>query len=264
MFCHDKSRLFQLAERHQAAWEEAEPFPHVVIDDFLPEPWARAALEAFPSPERMEAFTWQEYERKGALRPGVDGCPEALELTLNSFNSGSFVSFLEVLTGIHGLVGDPHFDGGGAHQTLDGGRLGVHVDFNFHKALGLYRRLNLIYFLNPDWQDEYGGHLELWDREVAKCQVRVAPIFNRAVLFETSDHSWHGHPDPMRLPPGVTRKSLALYFYASGQGEQELEFHWTRHRARPARAQPPRRSLRHWLRLLTPPIVDKLAQRLRR
>jgi hypothetical protein len=239
----------------------------VVIDDLLPEAWARAALEAFPPPERMERYTWQEYERKIAMRPDVPGCPETIELVLNSFNSSKFIAFLEVMTGMRGLVGDPHFEGAGCHQTLSGGRLGIHVDFNFHKGLGLYRRLNLILFLNPEWRDEWGGHLELWDREMTRCVRRVAPVFNRGVLFETSSHSWHGHPDPMKLPSGVTRKSLALYFYSTQHGNQRIEHHWTRHQERPGSADDARRgrrSVRYAARLFVPPIVDKLARQIGR
>jgi Rps23 Pro-64 3,4-dihydroxylase Tpa1-like proline 4-hydroxylase len=123
------------------------------------------------------------------------------------------MAFLEKLTGIAGLIPDPHLRGGGLHEIRQGGALGVHADFNFYKRLNLYRRLNLLIYLNANWAEEWGGHLELWDRTGKQCVQRVAPIFNRAVIFDTSNFSYHGHPHPLQCPPDRSRKSLALYYY---------------------------------------------------
>ena len=136
---------------------------------------------------------------------------------LYQLNSSVFVNFLEELTGVGGLIPDPHFEGGGLHQIERGGFLKIHADFNRHPKLNLDRRLNLLLYLNEDWKDDYGGHLELWDREVARCVKRIAPVFNRCVVFTTTDFSFHGHPEPLACPPAVTRKSLALYYYSNGR-----------------------------------------------
>jgi len=258
----DKERLLDLAERHREAFQDAQPFRHVVIDDFLPEDMAQAVLDAFPEPERMEDFTRQHYENKIAMRPDNADFPEAIETALNAMMSGKFVTFLEVLTGIDGLVTDPHFSGAGLHQVMDGGKLGVHVDYNFNKHLRCYRRLNVLIYLNRAWKDEYGGHLELWDPKVEHCMHRIAPVFNRMVAFETSDHSWHGHPDPLRLPEGMTRKSIALYYHCADRGEQALEAHWTRHQRRPGSRQDSiKRSAEKFLLNLTPPILHRFVRR---
>jgi hypothetical protein len=138
------------------------------------------------------------------------------------FNAATVIGFLERLTGIDGLVPDPHLVGGGLHQIERGGRLEVHADFNRHEHLRLDRRLNMILYLNREWREEWGGHLELWDRTMRRCVRKVLPVANRCVVFATSDHSFHGHPDPLTCPPGVTRKSLALYYYSNGRPVDEI------------------------------------------
>ena len=145
----------------------------------------------------------------------------ATRALLYQLNSSVFIDFLETLTGIRGLIPDPHFWGGGVHQIVRGGFLKVHTDFNRHPRLKLDRRLNLLLYLNPEWQEEWGGHLELWDRGMAKCGKRILPIFGRCVVFSTTDFSNHGHPDPLNCPEGMTRKSLALYYYSNGRPSSE-------------------------------------------
>jgi hypothetical protein len=112
----------------------------------------------------------------------------------------------------------------------------VHADFNKHSTYDLDRRLNLLLYLNKDWPEEYGGHLELWDRQMQKCEAKVLPIFNRVLIFGTTDFTYHGHPDPLRCPEGVTRKSLALYYFSNGRPAEEVTGgHSTIFRARDAR-----------------------------
>ena len=127
-------------------------------------------------------------------------------------NGGAFLNFLENLTGITGLVSDPHLRGGGLHEIRRGGTLGVHADFNLHPRLKLYRRLNLLIYLNKDWNEAWGGALELWDGQ--RCVRAISPLFNRAVLFDTSNFSYHGHPHALDCPPDRSRKSVALYYYS--------------------------------------------------
>jgi Rps23 Pro-64 3,4-dihydroxylase Tpa1-like proline 4-hydroxylase len=139
--------------------------------------------------------------------------PPAIREAMWQFNSSLFLFFLHHLTGIRGLTGDPWLYGGGIHQILPGGLLKIHADFNIHEFTGLLRRINVLVYLNKDWQDEWGGHLELWDTEMSRCVRRVAPNAGTCVIFNTSSTSYHGHPDPLRCPPGRTRKSLAFYYY---------------------------------------------------
>src|SRR5208282_3669906 len=101
-------------------------------------------------------------------------------------------------------------------------KLGVHADFNKHGEFGLDRRLNLLLYLNKDWREEYGGHLQLWNRDMSRCEAKVAPIFNRVVVFGTTDFTYHGHPDPLQCPDDMTRKSLALYYFSNGRPAEEV------------------------------------------
>lgn len=125
------------------------------------------------------------------------------------------LQFFEKLTSIDGLIADPYFTGGGFHEVRTGGLLGVHSDFRINKSLHVERRINAIIYLNKDWQDSYGGNLELWDAGMTKCLKEIAPIFNRCVVFNTDNDSNHGHPEPLNSPEGLTRKSIALYYYTA-------------------------------------------------
>jgi hypothetical protein len=225
----DAGRLFALAEGWGEAYRRAQPFPHVVIDEFLPEEVLDHVLAEFPGPDGIpwRLFTDEGHTQKLATdRPELMG-PFTRHL-LNEFNASVMVEFLERLTGIEGLVPDPHLAGGGLHQIEAGGFLHVHADFNVYERLRLDRRLNLLLYLNRDWREEYGGHLELWDRDMSRCAHRILPVFNRMVLFSTSDISFHGHPEPLCCPPGRTRKSLAVYYYSNGRpAEETSEAHST-------------------------------------
>jgi Rps23 Pro-64 3,4-dihydroxylase Tpa1-like proline 4-hydroxylase len=126
-----------------------------------------------------------------------------------------------MLTGIEGLLPDPHMQGGGIHQIHRGGFLRVHADFNKHPKFGLDRRLNLLLYLNKDWQEEYGGEIELWSRDMARCERRILPTARRCLIFSTLSDSYHGHPHPLTCPEGMTRKSIAMYYYTNGRPAEE-------------------------------------------
>ena len=150
------------------------------------------------------------------------------------FNSRPMLEFLEGLTTIRGLIPDPYFIGGGFHETGRGGKLGIHADFRINEQLHLHRRLNVIIYLNEQWNPEWGGALELWDRHM-KAKVReLMPVFNRCVVFNTDADSFHGHPDPLSTPEGVLRRSIALYYYtASKEIYNEVPNTSTMYHARP-------------------------------
>jgi hypothetical protein len=219
----EADRLSALAERWGEQYRRALPFPHVVIDDFLPEEVLDRVLAEFPGPDgiRWKLYTDQGHTQKLATdRPELMG-PFTRHL-FNEFNSSVMVEFLERLTGIDGLVPDPHLAGGGLHQIEPGGFLHVHADFNVYERLRLDRRLNLLVYLNREWREEYGGHLELWTRDMGRCAHRILPVFNRMVVFSTSDISFHGHPTPLACPPERTRQSLAVYYYSNGRPAEEI------------------------------------------
>ena len=198
--------------RKAPQFQANRPFPHIVIDNFLMPEVASALYEAFP--DHQEDF-WNVYanplENKLACNDW-SVMPEPISEALRALNRPEFCSELTALTGIEGLVGDDGLHGGGMHCIKTGGKLDVHIDYRLHPNLGLERRLNLIVYLNKDWKSAYGGELELWSEDMSRCEQRIAPRFNRAVIFATDDISYHGHPEPLRCPPETSRKSIALYY----------------------------------------------------
>ena len=131
--------------------------------------------------------------------------------------------FIQLLTGINEtLLGDPYFVGGGLHQIKRGGCLKIHADFNKHELTGLDRRVNILIYLNKNWKNDYGGHLELWDRDMKLCVKRILPEFNTVVIFNTTNYTYHGHPDSLNCPEGMSRKSLALYYFSNGRPQTEI------------------------------------------
>lgn len=221
-FFFDTQKLKALAERHRDAYRNAQPFPHIVIDNFLPQDVVDLLYKEFPTPSQIK---WRDKTHEHSKKLACDDetkMPLFTRHVLSQFNSAPFVRFLEKLTGIPDLIVDPYYEGGGLHQIEPRGFLHVHADFNRHLAFLLDRRLNLLLYLNKDWREEYGGALELWNNTMTQCEARILPLFNRCVVFSTTDTSFHGHPHPLTCPPDMTRKSLALYYYTNGRPASEI------------------------------------------
>lgn len=214
------AQLYELARQRRQAFREAVPFPHAVFDDFLDEQAYRFFEEAFPS---LDDRLWKKPENahtkgKRVTRRGPDDLKEAeysesVRRGFMELNSGMFLRFLTILSGIDDITADPYFAEGGFHCSESGGFLDIHADFSHHDQLGLERRLNLLFYLNAGWKPEYEGALSLYDTTLNPVQT-ILPIANRCVVFETSETSYHGHPEPMVLPDGVYRRSIALYYYS--------------------------------------------------
>ena len=261
----DPNYLANIAEKYAEQYQNATPFPHVVIDDFLPPEILETILKEYPAPNEIQ---WREFANKSESKLASKSEQQMGEMTrflLYQLNSETFINFLEKLTGIEGLIPDPHFVGGGLHQIKPGGFLKVHVDFNKNTRLKLDRRLNLLLYLNKDWQDEYGGHLQLWNQEMTACEAKILPIFNRCVVFSTTDFSYHGHPDPLTCPEDRTRRSLALYYYSNGRPAEEVKdgSHSTIFRERPGENLKENkdfsgRSVKTLIKRFIPPIITDL------
>jgi len=230
-FLFDYDKLNQFAEQHKQDYQNGHPFPFIAIDDFVSDDIISELLKGVPEPDpssqtRNNSATVEGTDNVPAQK-GKVGLREEKDFTpflrhfLWELNSPSFIQFLEKLTGIPKLLPDPKMLGGGTHQTLPGGLLRVHADFNIHRIYELDRRINLILYLNRDWKEEYGGHLELWDKEVKNCEERILPIDKRCVIFSTGSETWHGHPQPLTCPDGRARQSIALYYYTHGRPEHE-------------------------------------------
>lgn len=212
----------------------AAPFPHIVIDDFLDGAFLRdIARDAFPGETTLREHNKAQHRLKRGFHPATLTHAPARNL-FHELNGQAFLGFLEEMTGIEGLIPDPYFSGGGLHETSRGGHLGIHADFNIHARMGLERRLNLLIYLNDDWPPEFGGDLELWNRDMSAAAVRTAPVMGRAVVFSTNLDSFHGHPDPLDCPPERTRRSIATYYYtARREGLDALPQRTTNFQLRP-------------------------------
>jgi Rps23 Pro-64 3,4-dihydroxylase Tpa1-like proline 4-hydroxylase len=249
-----------LADRYRSA----KPFPHIVIDDFLDADVLREVIENFPSSENRKYFDRDQERLKFQYQPHEVSSGPGRNL-FAELNSQAFLGFLEELTGLSRLLPDPYFEGGGLHETKRGGHLGVHADFNGHDRLKVERKLNLLIYLNQDWDDTYGGQLELWDLEMKSCVVRVKPVFGRAVIFNTALDSFHGHPDPLECPPERSRRSIATYYYeAPEEGFASLPKRTTNFRPRPHTADRSDWQIRrhHFVNDWVPPKLQRLAHRI--
>lgn len=213
------------ARQFSAAYTGNHPFPNIYFDGFFDPAYLKGVLAEFPDlAQKKDKIHYNNpNENKHAGKGEYDMGPNTKAL-VHYLNSQPFLDFLQELTGIEEtLLPDPYLEGGGFHEIKPGGFLKLHVDFHKHKRSHLDRRLNLLVYLNEDWDDSYGGHFELWERDMSCCAVRIAPLFNRVALFSTTGDSWHGHPDPLTCPEDRSRKSLALYYYTNGRPKGELK-----------------------------------------
>ncbi len=203
-------------------YQSADPFPHIVLDGLFDDAVLERVLADFPKPDETR---WMRFDSPTEKKLGYyhehSTITDAVRSFLDALNGFEMLLFLEALTGIEGLIPDPYFGGGGLHQIEPGGFLKIHADFNVHPKLKLDRRANMLIYMNKDWREEWGGHLELWSADMTECRQRILPVFNRAVIFSTTDTSFHGHPHPLQSPPGVTRKSVSLYYYTAGRPDEE-------------------------------------------
>ncbi|MDE2302770.1 MAG: 2OG-Fe(II) oxygenase [Sphingomonadales bacterium] len=253
----DPDKLLRIAEEQSAAYAAAEPFPHGVIDDFADPEFLAAVLAEV---EAADGLAWREmddrFQRKFACASTREMGPRTRQL-INFMNGQEVLDFLERLTGIKRLVSDWQLGGGGLHALRDGGYLNVHADFNLQRHLKLDRRINLLLYLNRDWQESFGGQLELWDADMTACQKSILPLFNRCVIFNTTDKSFHGNPVPVATPDGRPRLSLAFYYYTNGRPAAETAgAHATIFKHRPGEE---RRSdrLRSQVKRFLPPILTE-------
>lgn len=260
------TRLARLGAEKSQEYRSNKPFPSIYFDDFLPTVAAKAAVRDFPQPKQLR---WTEFADKNQAKLAfdqVEKLPGSIRDILFFLNSRPMVQFLENLTGITGIIPDPSYTGGGLHQIQRGGYLEVHADFNRHRDLNLDRRLNVLIYLNEDWDEEYGGHFELWNTDMSAAVVKILPLFNRCAIFSTTSSSYHGHPTPLACPPGRTRKSIATYYYSNGRPEEEVrDGHSTLFQQRQGAENVLKiGNVKKVIRAITPPILMDALSRTRR
>ena len=213
------------ASTHREAFMSAAPFPHVVIENFLEPAFAASLLAAFPAFERGNAVGDDGKLGGKSTLDSVRQLGPAYQQLDEAIKHPAFLRAIGDLTGIDGLIYDPWYLGGGTHENRNGMSLDPHVDFNYHPSERWHRRLNLIVYLNHDWEEAWGGCLELFRDPQADARPTrsVAPVFNRCVIFETSERSWHAF-NRIALPPEheqASRRSIALYFYTKDRPAEE-------------------------------------------
>jgi len=246
--------LTALALEYREQYAAAKPFPHIVLDGIMDEAFLRQVSQEVPergvrlngcfpwasrcSPlgtlqlnaESEDQVSWEDgldvfldprHERGKNGNQNIERMGANVRRADALLQSKTWTDFLSMLTGIRDLHADPFHNGAGIHATSQGGFLHVHADFNRHPSTKERRRVNMFFFLNEDWREEYGGHLELWDRGVTRCEQRILPIFNRLVIFSSTDFSYHGHPHPLMAPPNRSRRSLAQYYYTTEHPAQD-------------------------------------------
>jgi len=226
----DSPRFMKLGQKLSRQFREAQPFPHIAIDGLFPDAVLRQVVAETPPIQSELWRVWGsganvDLDQPSSLKRGISEEGLMGPVTrgfLHSLNSATFLGFLERLSGIAGLIPDPSFNGGGLHCTGRGARLLVHVDSDRHPLGNPFNQMvNLILFLNQDWDESYGGHLELWSRDAQQCVQRIAPLFNRLVIFRSGTTSYHGHPQPLACPPDRRRLSIATYYYVFNREKSE-------------------------------------------
>lgn len=193
-----------------------EPFPHFFIDDFFENKFIDKIISSFPDTNSglwdVSNDTDIEIKMRSKWESEFD-IPENIVDAVRIMNSSYFLKALSYVLNIEKLIPDPYFTGGGLNATVSGGLLDVHIDGNYHDATGLNRRVNAILYLNPNWQERWGGEFGLYDKNGEKLIKKIEPLNNRLMVFDTNDFSFHGLPDPINFPEGEVRRSIILYYY---------------------------------------------------
>ena len=215
----------------KSQYQNAPAYPHIYVDNFLEDQIIDKAFDEFPKINSNKWINYTHYNERKFGNTKLDSFPPTIKRIVKHLNSDAFVKKLSEFTGIPNLLADNNLEGGGLHQSPRGGFLNIHADFTSHPHKKNWRRrVNLLIYLNKNYDGNWGGDLEIWDRKMTKCEKKISPLFNRAVVFNTDADTFHGHPEPFNCPDGETRKSIALYYFTE---EKEVKVQSTEYRAKP-------------------------------
>lgn len=223
-FINMKSLLDRQADI-KADFQSKEPFRYVMFENFFSQEIAELIYENYP---QIKDGLWDGttyIDQKNKFQKNKFEENSIFTKLFKELNSQPFLDWLQGISQIESeLLGDEELFGGGLHQSTRGAFLNVHVDYNIHPTTKYNRRLNVLIYLNKEWKDEYEGHLELWDlTEGSKNLIgKFSPNFNRCIIFETNEISYHGHPKPLSTPPNINRKSIATYYYTKSRPQHEI------------------------------------------
>ncbi len=221
----DIDSLYERLPALRAEYQSKKPFRYLMFENFFPLDKAEFIFKNYPAIEngKWDGTTYINQKNKFQKTKFEEG--SGMNTVFKELNSKVFLNWLQELTAIEAeLIGDEELFGGGLHQSITGAFLNIHVDYNIHPKTKYHRRLNVLVYMNKDWKDEYEGHLELWDLTKGEKNLigKYAPLFNRCVIFETNEISFHGHPKPIKTPSNISRKSIATYYYTKTRPEKEM------------------------------------------
>lgn len=208
-----------------STYTNAHPCKHLVLDNFLDQDLANRLHGNFPPLESLNVKRKSLNENKSEDYH-FERWDSSFTEVRNTIRSAEFAQWMQEITGLEGLVTPDDSLGSGVHQGGQGSYVDVHIDVNYNPEANLWRRINLLIYLNRHWQDEWGGHLEIWNKEMTQCEQRIAPAHNRAVIFYTDENSPHGYAK-INIPEGESRKSFYAYFYTPvGEGFRYSDSHF--------------------------------------
>jgi Rps23 Pro-64 3,4-dihydroxylase Tpa1-like proline 4-hydroxylase len=206
--------IFSFPKPDKAKYLSAEPFAHGTFTDIFNREFLIQVAAEFPDLAINADRIFNNHHEKKHVTFGESKLSDSAKTLVRFCNSEPFLLWLTELTGNENLMPDPYLIGGGYHEIKTGGKLGIHVDFDKHGTWGANRRINVLIYLNENWQPEWGGGIKLYDTNLDE-KVCVNPELGNVVIFSTTDKSWHGHPEPLTCPKDKSRKSIALYYYTA-------------------------------------------------
>lgn len=218
----DIEKIKQNLDQHKKDWNSKKPFRYLSFENFFFNEKAELINNSYPN---IDEGVWDNttyINQKNKFQKSSFEKDSLFDKVFKELNHPEFLQILSEITGIYDLIEDEELFGGGLHQSITGAFLDVHVDYNIHPKTKLHRMLNVLVYMNQEWKDEYEGHLELWDMDKNERLERISPNFNRLAMFETNQISYHGHPHPLKSPKGISRKSIATYYYTKSRDEKDI------------------------------------------
>lgn len=217
-------KLNDFAIDKKQTYLKSKPYPHLVVKNFFDKKFLSNVLKEFPNLSKINSSN--NYNNKNEIKFANnkrENFKKNTKILFDYLNSKDFLNFLQKVTSIkENILPDPHLSGGGLHEIKRGGVLKIHTDFSKHPFKNLDRRINVLIYLNKNWKKNYGGNLELWNKSMNKCIKKIAPNFNTMVIFSTNDFTNHGHPNPLKCPKNMSRKSIATYYFSRGRPLNEI------------------------------------------
>ena len=205
-------------------YQSGKPYPHIVIKNYFDKNFLSKVLDEFPNLSKISSS--KNYNNKNEIKFSNNkkkNFKKNTKILFKFLNSKLFLNFVQNLASINEkLLPDFELNGGGLHEIKRGGVLKIHTDFNKHPYKNIDRRINVLIYLNKQWKKNYGGNLELWNKSMKKCEKKIAPNFNTMVIFSTNDFTNHGHPNPLKCPETISRKSIATYYFSKGIPLKEI------------------------------------------